>query len=745
MGAFGGLILTNKGRALQTKAQTGAQLHYTRVAIGDGSLNGQSILDLNALISQKKTMPVSKLRILTEGKAVVGSVLSNQDLTTGFYFRELGVFAQDPDLGEVLYCYANAGANAEYIPAAGGSDIIEKFIDAVVIIGNAANVTATIDESLIFLTQQDFNNHRNTEVLDHPDGSVTDAKIGSRAIDDTIAAAAGADTPTRLWSKLANMIKKITGEDKWYTAPVRTIRQLYADLTTVQQTANGAQTAATAAQNTANSSQIAANTAWEKADAAQGTASGALIRANASLPKDGSEAMTGPLSVQNYTGRKIYAGEWADLSSNGGGHALFANNAYTINADEWIFANTHPVLGARGVRLAIGRGIEYFDTGAIPTTAGATFTPVWRKIWHEDNDGSGSGLDADLLRGVALGRILKGMGDQPHNLSPNKQIVYRVVGDGAGMLYPGPYGIGASLSSDAGSGSYTLHFYYLNGTLFTQQTADGGAITLAGWTKCWTSANINPVSKSGDTIDGSLVFTVNGTGVILRDADGATQRNGIVLGADDAIGVGDPANLLRLRGSTLKFYNGADNDVYHTGNINPVSKNGDTINGWFEVHKNIGSNPDALYDTAQIEARCTDSGVVAYSLHRANSSSAMILHKEPGKLRVRFDNDTTDPEIWHNGNAPSLMNRQAGYLKLPNGLIYMWGITTVPAQTSQVVSLPTTIPTANGFLNASCSGYGNSNTTQLAAPMIMDRDNSTIIVTNPWTSDRSVWWSIIVH
>lgn len=50
-------------------------------------------------------------------------------------------------------------------------------------------------------------------------GSATDAVIGNRTIDDTVTAASGADTPTRLWSKLGNMIKQITGKTAWYTSP----------------------------------------------------------------------------------------------------------------------------------------------------------------------------------------------------------------------------------------------------------------------------------------------------------------------------------------------------------------------------------------------------------------------------------------------------------------------------------------------------------------------------------------------
>ncbi|WP_372011079.1 phage tail protein [Paenibacillus chitinolyticus] len=156
MGAFGGFVLTNKGRNLQAKAQTGVTLNYTRMGVGDGQLGGQSIPVLTKLIGEKKSLAISKLKIQTQGRAVIGAVLSNQDVTTGFYFREIGIYAQDPDEGEILYCYGNAGTNAEYIPPVGGADIIEKSIDAIVIVGNAANVTAEIDKSLVFASQNDL-------------------------------------------------------------------------------------------------------------------------------------------------------------------------------------------------------------------------------------------------------------------------------------------------------------------------------------------------------------------------------------------------------------------------------------------------------------------------------------------------------------------------------------------------------------------------------------------------------------
>jgi len=169
MGAFGGITLTNKGRNLLAKAQTGVEIKYTRFGIGDGQLGGQSIVDLNALISQKQSLGIAKLKVQPGGKAVVGTVITNKNLTTGFYFREVGIFAQDPTEGEILFGYANCGPTAEYIPVGGGQDAIEKTFDIIIIIGNAPNVSAVLDSSLVWETpdgaQEKVDTHAKNTIL----------------------------------------------------------------------------------------------------------------------------------------------------------------------------------------------------------------------------------------------------------------------------------------------------------------------------------------------------------------------------------------------------------------------------------------------------------------------------------------------------------------------------------------------------------------------------------------------------
>jgi microcystin-dependent protein len=155
MAEFTGLTLTNIGYALQIKAQAGTELKFTRVALGAGVLPPGTLLNtLTALNNEKQTAAISNL--VVGGKSVQIKVnFSNKNLTENYYLRELGIFANDPDKGEILYAVANAGNAADYMPAYDGAEAIEQVFTIELSVGNAANVTATFAESIYVLKAGD--------------------------------------------------------------------------------------------------------------------------------------------------------------------------------------------------------------------------------------------------------------------------------------------------------------------------------------------------------------------------------------------------------------------------------------------------------------------------------------------------------------------------------------------------------------------------------------------------------------
>jgi len=142
MADFRGTILTVKGRNLLAKAQTGATLTFTKIKLGDGLWSTDTDpTQLNDLVSPKLNLPIQDIKVVGDGTVRLRFVLTNTGLSQGFFMREIGIYAQDPDLGEILYAVAYAGDRADFIPSDGVTKV-ENVVDIYTVIANAQNVTA---------------------------------------------------------------------------------------------------------------------------------------------------------------------------------------------------------------------------------------------------------------------------------------------------------------------------------------------------------------------------------------------------------------------------------------------------------------------------------------------------------------------------------------------------------------------------------------------------------------------------
>lgn len=190
MAAFPKMTLTNAGQALQTKVLAGATLTFTRIALGDGQLNGQPIAPLTALISQKATVEVDSVRVVNTTTAQVAGFFSNADISTGFWWRETGVFAQDPDVGEILYGYTNAGDAGDYIPTVADTRV-EKYIYCSIAVASATTVDITIPSSDTYIPMSQKGNAGGVATLD------SGGKVPEDQLPDLVAQNVSYTTPSQ--------------------------------------------------------------------------------------------------------------------------------------------------------------------------------------------------------------------------------------------------------------------------------------------------------------------------------------------------------------------------------------------------------------------------------------------------------------------------------------------------------------------------------------------------------------------
>ena len=113
-----GFVITRQGLDLITKLLIPTDLILTRIMVGNGKTDSTSdpanFTDLISPMAQgTSTVPVvqnHQLEFTVEYRNDL-----NGGLTTGFWLNEFGIFAQDPDLGEILLYYANLGDYPQWV------------------------------------------------------------------------------------------------------------------------------------------------------------------------------------------------------------------------------------------------------------------------------------------------------------------------------------------------------------------------------------------------------------------------------------------------------------------------------------------------------------------------------------------------------------------------------------------------------------------------------------------------------
>ena len=137
--------LTNYGRELIARSQaTGKKLQYIKLVTGDGQLDNQNIDTMTSVLAPKLECPfTSNGEFVGDGQFRIEFAVSNSTVTSGFFARELGVYANlegESDSAAKLIAYSNGGNYASYIPSR-ETPINSKVFSLDVVIGDSTNVT----------------------------------------------------------------------------------------------------------------------------------------------------------------------------------------------------------------------------------------------------------------------------------------------------------------------------------------------------------------------------------------------------------------------------------------------------------------------------------------------------------------------------------------------------------------------------------------------------------------------------
>lgn len=150
MAEFSSLVITEKGQALVTKIMVsgGSGLGFTKIAVSDTAYPESALSTLTELTGVKQTAGISNIEKVSSTQVKLEAGIENSKVTAGYTINTIGLYATDPDDGEILYAVCRALV-AGYIPAYNGLSVSGATFELVVGVGAASNVNLDIDPAVV--------------------------------------------------------------------------------------------------------------------------------------------------------------------------------------------------------------------------------------------------------------------------------------------------------------------------------------------------------------------------------------------------------------------------------------------------------------------------------------------------------------------------------------------------------------------------------------------------------------------
>ncbi len=149
MAIFTRFALTRKGQELIAKAQAGrATINFTKFGTGSGLWRADEDLEYATELKEpRQEFSFSDISIPAgNGSTVVVTVnITNEELVQLYYLNEAAIFADDPEVGEIVYAILASEEQTTYVPAYNGvgiSNIVQRINLEV---ANANTVTINMD------------------------------------------------------------------------------------------------------------------------------------------------------------------------------------------------------------------------------------------------------------------------------------------------------------------------------------------------------------------------------------------------------------------------------------------------------------------------------------------------------------------------------------------------------------------------------------------------------------------------
>jgi hypothetical protein len=370
------------------------------------------------------------------------------------------------------------------------------------------------------------------------------------------------------------------------------------------------------------------------------------------------------------------------------------------------------------INLNVERAVGWNITGSLMRN--------WQVVWDAGNDGSGSGLDADLLDGAQLSSILA---ERPSIAS--NQMDSALANGFHPVLFPGYRNIVLSLSPSTMTSVGTVQLQFgAGGVMMLRNRTDD--VAWQPWQTCWNSAN----DGAGSGLDADLLDGQQGS----YYAD-VTTRLGFTPVRQGG-GAGQLGNNIYIgwSGARAKL----QVDALDLGNIVFDAQISDV---WRAANDGSGSGLDAdLLDGQQGSYYADVPARLGFTpLNAAAYTAADVRSK---LLTVDGSGSGVDADLLDGYHAADLLPTASlaanGWCRLPNGLILQWGQIAAGANGYTALAFNVPFPTACFHVSVNAATEVGNTAAADNGPLPVPGTATTAGV-NLWNASNAAtaWWFAI--
>lgn len=146
MSAWTNGTYTKRGLALLSKLTQGSSLKITKAVLGTGYVNPTELANQTSVSGSRQNLLFKPESYPENGVCKLPMFVTNEGLTSGYIAKQIGLYAMDPDLGEILFFISQSEHGTE-IPSESIMPDYSAVWSFYFRYGQADNVSVTVDPS----------------------------------------------------------------------------------------------------------------------------------------------------------------------------------------------------------------------------------------------------------------------------------------------------------------------------------------------------------------------------------------------------------------------------------------------------------------------------------------------------------------------------------------------------------------------------------------------------------------------